>query len=169
MELLRKRPLKVQYFADIYSRMHRGIVSVSEFVDEDTLSVLDDASFVFIATDDALTKSSIVAHLEQRKTPFVDVGMGIEEVNGKLTGLLRVTTSVPGHSGHVQANSRIPGPAPERDDYARNIQISDLNALNAQLAIMRWKRYLGLYADLTNEGFSTYSIATNELANEDVQ
>lgn len=94
--------------------------------------------------------------------------MGIEEVDGKLTGLLRVTTSLPGHSKHVQMNNRIPGPAPERDDYARNIQIADLNALNAQLAIIRWKRYLGLYADLTNEGFSAYSVATNEVANEDV-
>ncbi|BBE24570.1 hypothetical protein MN0502_34530 (plasmid) [Arthrobacter sp. MN05-02] len=169
LELLRERPSKAQYFADIYSHMHRGVVPVPQFVDEDTLHLLDDSTFVFIATDDADTKMSIVSYLEQRGTPFVDVGMGIEEVGGKLTGLLRVTSSLPGHSSHVQTKGRIPGPAPERDDYARNIQIADLNALNAQLAITRWKRYLGLYADLTNEGFSTYSVATNELANEDTR
>lgn len=167
LELLRQRPSKAHYFASIYSHMHRGVMPVPQFVDEDNLHLLDDATFVFIATDDADTKANIVNHLQQRGIPFIDVGMGIEEVNGKLTGLLRVTTSLPGHSSHVQTKARIPGPAPERDDYARNIQIADLNALNAQLAIMRWKRYLGLYADLTNEGFSTYSVATNELANED--
>lgn len=168
LETLRERPSKAQYFADLYSRMHRGVVPIPQFVDEDTLDLLDEATFVFIATDDANTKASIVTHLGQRETPFIDVGMGIEEVEGKLTGLLRVTTSLPEHNDHVRANTRIPGPAPERDDYARNIQIADLNAFNAQLAIMRWKRYLGFYADLTNEGFATYSVATNELANEDI-
>lgn len=64
--------------------------------------------------------------------------------------------------------NRIPGPAPERDDYARNIQIADLNALNAQMAVMRWKRHVGFYADLTNEGFTTFAVAVNEIANEDI-
>lgn len=92
--------------------------------------------------------------------------MGVEEVDGHLTGLLRVTTSTPGHRDHVHHKDRIPQ-GQGGDDYGRNIQIADLNALNAQLAVIRWKRQLGFYAgDL--EGFSTYSIYTNEIANEDL-
>lgn len=139
LETLRTRPMKVQYLADIYSRMHRGVIAVPQFLDEDAVDVLDEATFVFVATDDAVTKQEITGYLEKRDTPFIDVGMGIEEVDGKLTGLLRVTTSLPGHREHVHQMNRIPGPAPERDDYARNIQIADLNALNAQMAVMRWK------------------------------
>ena len=38
---------------------------------------------------------------------------------------------------------------PGEDDYSSNIQVADLNALNAILAIIRWKRYLGFYATHT--------------------
>lgn len=168
LETLRARPMKAQYFADIYAKMHRGVVAIPVFLDEETAHVLDEATFVFIATDDAATKVNITAYLEERNVPFIDVGMGVEEVDGKLTGLLRVTASLPGHRDHVHTKKRIPGHAPERDDYARNIQIADLNALNAQMAVMRWKRHLGFYADLTCEGFSTFAIAVNEIANEDL-
>ncbi|WP_097275573.1 hypothetical protein [Streptomyces sp. TLI_55] len=104
--------------------------------------------------------------LEGNDVPFIDVGMGIEEIDGRLSGLLRVTTSLPGR--REQARGRIPAPAPERDAYARNIQTADLNALNAILAVNRWKRFLGVYADATAEGFATYSLITNEIANEDL-
>ena len=92
--------------------------------------------------------------------------MGIEEIDGRLGGLLRVTTSLPGR--REQARQRIPVPAPERDDYGRNIQTADLNALNALIAVIRWKRHLGIYPDLTSEGFITYSLTVNEIANEDL-
>ena len=104
--------------------------------------------------------------LEAHDVPFIDVGMGIEETDGRLGGLLRVTTSLPGRRD--QARQRIPVPAPERDDYERNIQTADLNALNATLAVIRWKRHLGIYADATEEGFTTYSLTANEIANEDL-
>jgi hypothetical protein len=72
----------------------------------------------------------------------------------------RVTTSLPGR--REQARQRIPIPAPERDDYGRNIQTVDLNALNAILAVIRWKRHIAIYADVTEEGFTTYSLTANE-------
>jgi hypothetical protein len=79
-----------------------------------------------------------------------------------------VTTSLPGRRRHARINGRIPGAAPDRDDYGRNIQVADLNALNALMAVMRWKRYLGFYADAANEGFATYSMIVNEVSNEDL-
>ena len=63
--------------------------------------------------------------------------------------------------------ARIPKPAEERDDYDRNIQVADLNALNAMFAIGRWKRYLGFYADGAGETFAVYSIYTNDVTNEE--
>ncbi|MFE3628919.1 hypothetical protein [Streptomyces goshikiensis] len=104
--------------------------------------------------------------LEAHDVPFIDVGMGIEEIDGHLSGLLRITTSLPGRRD--TARHRIPRPAPERDAYASNIQTADLNALNALLAVIRWKRSLGIYADATDEAHTTYSLITNEIANEDL-
>jgi hypothetical protein len=43
-----------------------------------------------------------------------------------------------------------------------------VNALNAQFAVIRWKRHLGMYPNIIDEGFTTYSLAANEIANEDL-
>ncbi|WP_030462065.1 ThiF family adenylyltransferase [Kitasatospora sp. NRRL B-11411] len=164
--VLRDRPAKAAYFASIYANMHRGVTACEEYLDEDNLHLLTGATFVFLASDDATGKPAVIAWLEAHEVPFIDVGMGVEEIDGRLSGLLRVTTSLPGRRD--AARPRIPQPAPERDAYARNIQTADLNALNAVLAVIRWKRSIGVYADATGEGHSTYSLITNEIANEDL-
>ncbi|MFP8962592.1 ThiF family adenylyltransferase [Streptomyces nanhaiensis] len=166
IDMLRSRPNKAAYFASLYSNMHRGITAHEGYLDEDNLALLDGATFVFLASDDAAGKPAVMDWLEARDVSFIDVGMGIEEIDGKLSGLLRVTTSLPGR--RQQARPRIPSPAPERDAYGRNIQTADLNALNAVLAVNRFKRAIGIYADATDEGFATYSVITNEIANEDL-
>ncbi|MEU0572242.1 ThiF family adenylyltransferase [Nonomuraea sp. NPDC005983] len=166
LETLRERPNKAAYFASLYSRMHRGVTAYEHYLDGDNLDALSGATFVFLASDDALSKPPIMDWLDARDVPFIDVGMGVEEIDGKLTGLLRVSTSLSGR--RAQTRRRIPAPAPERDDYGRNIQTADLNALNALLAVGRWKRHLGVYADVTDEAFTTYSLITNEIANEDL-
>lgn len=166
LDTLRDRPNKAAYFAAVYSNMHRGITACEEYLDEDNLEVLQGATFVFLASDDAAGKPVIMDWLEAYDVPFIDVGLGIDETDGRLGGLLRVTASLPGR--REQARRRIPIPAPERDDYGRNIQTADLNALNAMLAVIRWKRYVGTYADATGEGFATYSLITNEISNEDL-
>jgi hypothetical protein len=53
------------------------------------------------------------------------------------------------------------------EDYDRNIQIADLNALNAALAVIKWKKMFGFYRDLEREHFTAYAIDTNTLINED--
>jgi hypothetical protein len=166
LDLLRSRPNKAAYFASLYSNMHRGITAIEEYLDEGNLDVLSRATFVFLASDDAASKPVIMDWLEARDVPFIDVGMGVEETDGRLGGLLRVTTSLPGH--REQARQRIPVPAPERDDYGRNIQTADLNALNALIAVVRWKRFVGIYPSVISEGFTTYSLTANEIANEDL-
>lgn len=53
------------------------------------------------------------------------------------------------------------------DPYATNIQVVELNALNAALAIIRWKRLSGFYVDTEAEHFSTYAIDGNHITNGD--
>ncbi|MFD0257492.1 ThiF family adenylyltransferase [Kitasatospora indigofera] len=166
LDTLRGRPAKAAYLASVYANMHRGVSACEEYLDEDNLDLLTGATFVFLASDDAAGKPAIVDWLEAQDVPFIDVGMGVEEIDGRLSGLLRVTASLPGRRNAVRR--RIPRPALERDAYARNIQTADLNALNAVLAVIRWKRFIGIYADATNESHATYSLITNEIANEDL-
>jgi hypothetical protein len=110
----------------------------------------------------------IVEQLEALGLPFIDVGMGVSEVDGSLHGLIRVTTSTPDLRDHVRGSGRISfGRLAEDDDYRSNIQIADLNALNAALAVIRWKKLVGFYLDLDREHFSVYTIDGNALDNED--
>ncbi|ALO08275.1 ThiF family adenylyltransferase [Streptomyces goshikiensis] len=166
LDTLRERPLKATYFAAVYANMHQGVAACPKYLDEDNLDLLEGATFAFLASDDAASKPAIIGWLEAHEVPFIDVGMGIEEIDGRLSGLLRITTSLPGRRD--AARDRIPRSATERDAYASNIQTADLNALNAVLAVIRWKRSLDIYADATGESHTTYSLITNEIANEDL-
>lgn len=165
LEQLQQRPYKVDYFADMYGNMHTGITAEPVHVTDENLSLLDDATFVFLCIDDATVKHQIATHLLAQHIPFIDVGMGVEEIDGKLSGLLR-TTFADANADASNTLAHLPAPAEERDDYDRNIQVADLNALNAQLAVGRWKRHLGFYADATTEHLATYSIFTNDIVNE---
>ena len=51
-------------------------------------------------------------------------------------------------------------------EYERNVQIVELNALNAALAVIRWKKHRGFYLDLGGEGRSTYTIDGNHMSNK---
>ena len=48
-----------------------------------------------------------------------------------------------------------------------NIQIADLNMLNAALAVIRWKKLFGVYQDFEKELHSTYTMNVNMLLSED--
>ena len=165
LEQLEAAPYKVDHFTAIYSRMHQGIVTHPYFLDETNLHELEGLDFVFIAVDDGEAKKVIVEGLEAFGISFIDVGMGVEEVDGKLTGIVRTTTSTPGRRDHV--SSRVSFAADGgADDYRSNIQIAELNALNAALAVIRWKKHRGVYADLEGEHHSTYAIDGNHLVND---
>lgn len=165
LDKLRERPNKAEYFTELYSNMHTGIIAVPEFVDETNLDLLNEFTFVFISMDDTNAKIPIINHLVEHNIPFIDVGMGVEEIDGKLSGLLRVTLGLPDNTAIRDSTHGTDDPDP--DDYARNIQIADLNALNAVLAVITWKRRLGLYADGTSETFFTYSLFTNHITHQD--
>jgi ThiF family len=163
---LRAQPYKVDYFKAIYDRMHRGIVAHPEYLDESNAEKhLKDADFVFVCIDDGKAKAVIIRKLEEFGVPFVDVGMGLIEKNEQLGGILRVTTST---QQQRAARRRIPcSEADPENEYDRNIQIADLNMLNAALAVVKWKKLFGFYADNESEHFSTYTIDTNLLTSDE--
>ncbi len=61
-------------------------------------------NFVFIAVDNGAVKRLIVTKLQEYGISFIDVGMGLYEVDGALGGQLRVTTSTP-HRGITLKNA----------------------------------------------------------------
>jgi len=115
--------------------------------------------------DGGTGKKYIVKKLEEFGVPFIDTGIGVYRADNSLGGQVRTTTSVPGHRQHVW--ERVSFDDEADNEYEQNIQVADLNMFNAAIAVMRWKRLVGFYADLGQEYSSTYAITRNRLLNED--
>lgn len=160
------KPKKVDYFRDVYSKMRRGIFAHDYDIDHTNVDQLCGLDFIFLCLDRGEPKRLIVENLEVFGTTFVDVGMGVDLVDGSLRGVLRVTSSIPEQREHFKRRVSL-ADARANDDYDHNIQIADLNALNAALAVIKWKKLWGFYSDLENENYSTYTIDGNMLLNAD--
>ena len=168
LEELKAIPRKVHHHAGRYSLMRRGIVEHDIDLDASNVDALEGMDFVFICVDHGEAKVPIIEKLEELATPFIDVGMGIELVDDQFQGIVRVTASTSSKRDHVRDKKRISLSVGDADGvYSRNIQIADLNALNATLAVIKWKKLLGFYRDLENEHFSAYTLDGNSIVNED--
>lgn len=158
-------PMKVDYWAAKYGAMRKGVIAHPYPIDGSSIDEFEAMDFVFLAFDGGTVKRTLVERLEARGIPFADVGMGVRRQDGQLGGIIAVTTGTPERS--VLDRDRISFSDRPADDYAHNIQIADLNALNAALAVIRWKKLRGFYRDLEHEHFSAYTIDGNHLVNED--
>jgi ThiF family len=166
VEDLERKPKKVDWFASVYSKMRGRVIPHPYDVNESNLSDLDRMDFVFLCIESGAPKKAIVEHLIQRATPFVDVGMGLNVQDGSLGGLLRVTAFTPGFSDHVPKRISFDADGVP-NEYNQNIQVADMNALNAVLAVIKWKKMRGFYVDMQREHHTVYGISTNLLTNEE--
>jgi len=167
-EDLEKGALKVDYFRSIYSRMHRGIIAHPNFLSRTDLDFIQTIDFVFICMDSSSTKRMLIEGLHAADKPFIDVGMGIELADDILTGMARITTSTPGHRNHVWDCVSCADNAAD-NVYSRNIQIAEMNALNAALAVIQWKKLCGFYFDPSPSFNTTYIISTNKLLSDEAK
>jgi ThiF family len=166
IEDLRARKSKVGYLAEQYDRMRRGIVRHEYGVDAGNASELAEMDFVFVCVDDPDAKREIVERLEQLGKSFIDVGMGVDLDGEALGGILRVSTSTPANRQSLRSRVSLEG-AEGKDDYDLNIQIAELNALNAALAVIKWKKLYGIYQDPESTLNNLYTIETDQLLSED--
>ena len=166
---LREVPKKVDYLKGIYSRMHLGIIAHAVLLDPSNVHLLDGVTFAFICMDAGGVKRLVLEKLETLGVPFVDVGMGLELVDGSLGGILRVTSSTPAKRDHVHQGRICFADGGDDDLYASNIQVADLNALNAVMAVIKWKKIRGFYRDIEQEHHSTYTTDGNMLLNGDLR
>ncbi|WP_413739593.1 ThiF family adenylyltransferase [Sodalis sp. RH14] len=164
---LREVPKKVDYLAGIYGQMHRHIVTHAVQISLDNLNLLDGITFAFLCMDAGEPKRLAMQKLEDMGVSFVDVGMGLELVEGSLGGILRVTTSTPEKREHIRTRVSFKERGAE-NVYASNIQVAELNMLNAALAVIKWKKLLGFYRDLENEHHCSYTTDGNMLLNGDL-
>ncbi len=157
---------KAEMYAAQYSKMRKGVVAHAENIEPDTIGKIKDLNFVFVSIDDNLTKQWFLPTLLGEGIPFIDVGMGIESVDGKLLGVIRTSIGTPEDGFYKPQMQKIKTDDGQKKggEYQRNIQIVELNALNAAIAVIRWKKYRGFYLDLAEELQSTYTLDGNHIS-----
>ena len=166
LEELASRPRKVFYLAARYGHMHKGIVAHDVFIDDANVALVDGLDFVFLCLDQGPVKRAIVERLVANGTPFIDVGMGVVLNDGQLGGIVRLTMSTPETRDQAAPHISFADDDGGANEYATNIQIAELNALNACLAVLRWKQYFGVYRDGRNSFYLGLSIGTGEIVQE---
>lgn len=159
---------KVAYYSRNYSRMRRKIIAHEEFMTSTNIDKLRDFSFVFVCVDKPAVRKLVCEFLRDQKIPFVDCGMELRlvEEESNLIGTCRVTLSSPDKDNHLVRNVSFAEDAPD-DLYASNVQVADMNALNAAMAVIKWKKHCGYYQDLYSEHQSAYVINTHQLTRDE--
>ena len=157
-------PIKSIFHAERYSRMRKMLIAHNTCIDETNVQQLGDFDTVFLCMDGHPIKTKINETCMAYSTLLIDVGMGLYRVNDSIAGVIRTTTCCPEHHHHAEdcidfAGDEAPG------EYERNAQLAELNALNAALAVIKWKKVRGFYNDLTRELNCEYLIDGNRLIN----
>lgn len=140
------RQSKAEVYRKRYENFRHGLTIKPLFIDEMSAAEFDGVTFAFVSVDKGSSRKRIIDLLIAKNIPFIDVGMGLKRHGGPISGTVR-TTYFPQDSGHtVRSKGYVPETDPPDDVYKSNIQIADLNALNAALAVLRFKQIRGFYA-----------------------
>lgn len=166
---LRERLSKVEYFRRRYDPMHRSITPHPYLITEANAAELRGFDFVFVCVDKGPVRALIMTFLLAERVPFVDVGLSLDMVpeTASLVGMCRVTLATAEQHDHIARH--VPTMDDANDDlYGGNVQVADLNALNAMLAVMKWKQVVGFYSDDFGAHHMTFSPGSMSLT-RDVQ
>ena len=159
-------PTKVGYLAAVYDHMHRGIRAHPVRVAAENVDELQGFDFAFVCVDKGSARRLIAKGLHRLGISFVDTGIGVGLEEGALDGSVRVTMVEPAMSwSEVERLLPFGDDEEGEDEYHRGIQIADLNALNATMAVLRWKRWTGFYRDSRGEVNSAYMVEGNMMSN----
>ena len=155
-------PIKSTLHAGRYASMRKGIIAHEICIDDTNVGQLGDFETVFLCMDGHPIKAKILEVCLANDTLLIDVGMGLHRMGNSLAGTLRTTAFHCGHRDHARHCMDLAGDDAE-GEYDRNAQLAELNALNAVLAVIKWKKVRGIYNDLTRELNCEYVIDGNKL------
>ena len=150
-----------------YEPFRTGITLYAKHVDTACTEDLAGVTFAFVCVDKGSSRADIFDLLIALGVPFIDVGMGLQRKNDALTGMLRAT-----YYSRTDAQEMLKRglaeltDAPD-DEYRTTIQTAELNALNAALAVIRYKQFRGFYAQDTPVSHLLFGISDLHLVTED--
>lgn len=157
---------KAVFFQRRYAGLRRSIFAHPYRIAADNLAELNKFDFIFICIDNGQFRKLICEYLAAKGISFIDTGIGmlLNDIDGKksqLSATVRVTVSTRDKSDHL---GRCLDYAADDDDiYGSNIQVVEINALNAAMAVYRWKQEVGVYLDMERPHDLTMSTSLQSL------
>ncbi len=140
---------KAEVYQQRYENFREGLTLTRKYIDDTSADNLRGVTFAFVCVDKGAARKQIFEQLIALKIPFIDVGMGLNRKHGPLSGTLRATYYSAEDAGKVRDMGLAELADHPDDEYRQNVQIGELNALNACLAIIRYKQLRGFYLSST--------------------
>jgi hypothetical protein len=135
------------HYQSRYDNFRTGLTARPKFIDASCSEDLDGVTFAFVCVDKGSSRAGIFDLLLSKSIPFIDVGMGLRRKKGSLHGMLR-TTYYSAQDGRKLREKGLSEFSDSPDDiYKTDIQIAELNALNASLAIIKFKQLRDFYLE----------------------
>lgn len=136
--------------ADVYLRRYEnfrtGLTIQPKFIEASSTDDVRGVTFAFVCVDKGTSRAGIFELLIRNGIPFIDVGMGLRRTDDRvLNGQIRVTYYSAENARALRDMQLAPLANGDDDIYRVNIQIAELNALNAALAVIKFKQLRGFY------------------------
>lgn len=159
--------LKVNVLNSRYENFRTGLKVEAKFIDDTCSGDLDGVTFAFVCVDKGSSRAKIIDLLISMKIPFIDVGMGLNRKNDNITGMIRTTYFSTEEVQTKEAKKSVPLSDNINDMYKTNIQIGELNALNACLAVIRFKQLRGFYNEFEVDSNLLFDISDIKIVGSD--
>ena len=160
---------KAELYRARYQNFRHGLTIEPKYVDTSSDSELDGVTFAFVCVDKGSSRAGIFEILLRKKIPFIDVGMGLKKKLGALTGMARATYFSKEDGEEIRDKGLAELSDGSDDIYRTNIQISELNSLNASLAVIMYKQLRGFYVKEFPIYHLLFDIADLKVLNESMQ
>jgi hypothetical protein len=136
---------KAEVYLSRYENFRTGLSVSRKLIDASSADDLEGVTFAFVCVDKGSSRAGVFDALISKRIPFIDVGMGLRRKDDALNGMVR-TTYYSAENGAILRDKRLAEITDTPDDeYRTNIQIGELNALNACLAVIKFKQLRGFY------------------------
>ena len=136
---------KAEVYHSRYDNFRHGLSVARKTIDASSNDDFNGVTFAFVCVDKGSSRAAIFDLLISKHIPFIDVGMGLNRKRGPLSGMLRATYYSADQGQQVREKGLAELQDSPDDLYRLNIQTSELNALNASLAVIRFKQLRGFY------------------------
>ena len=158
--------LKADVYRGRYENFRTGLSITPKLIDTSCDEDLNGVTFAFVCIDKGSSRASIFDLLLSKRIPFIDVGMGLTRKKGPLSGMLQTTyySSENGQNVREKGLAQLVDIADE--EYRANIQIGELNALNACLAVIKFKQLRGFYIEEVPSYHVLFNIGDLKIADE---